>query len=161
VIQEYDEFYFSLPLFKKWHTNKKIIAEIGELTYDYLVIATGSKTNFWQQRRSAIVWKTIPQALNIRSFIENFEQGFNHWCGDQNSLINFVLVGGGPTGVELAGALAEMKVSFSKRLSRSWYFKMQITYSKWWSHLEYHEREIICCCRAILVNLRKSGKMCV
>jgi NADH dehydrogenase len=35
---------------------------------------------------------------------------------DQNSLINFVLVGGGPTGVELAGALAEMKVSFSKKI---------------------------------------------
>jgi NADH dehydrogenase len=42
---------------------------------------------------------------------------------DQNSLINFVLVGGGPTGVELAGALAEMKKPSFKRLSRSWYFQ--------------------------------------
>jgi NADH dehydrogenase len=55
--------------------------------------------------------KTIPQSLNIRSFIlENFEQAtLTSNQTEQNSLINFVLVGGGPTGVELAGALAEMK----------------------------------------------------
>jgi NADH dehydrogenase len=65
--------------------------------------------------------KTIPQALNIRSFIlENFEQAvLTTDVVDQNSLINFVLVGGGPTGVELAGALAEMKKPSCKRLSRS------------------------------------------
>ena len=55
--------------------------------------------------------KTIPQSLNIRSLIlENFEQAvLTTDVAEQNSLINFVLVGGGPTGVELAGALAEMK----------------------------------------------------
>ena len=55
--------------------------------------------------------KTIPQSLNIRSFIlENFEQAvLTTDVVEKNSLINFVLVGGGPTGVELAGALAEMK----------------------------------------------------
>jgi NADH dehydrogenase len=77
VIQEYD-FILGLPLFKNRYTNKKIIAEIGELTYDYLVIATGSKTNFFgnkEIKRNSMSMKTIPQALNIRSFIlENFEQ---------------------------------------------------------------------------------------
>jgi NADH dehydrogenase len=48
VIQEYDDFYFRLTTVQEIDTqNKKIIAEIGELTYDYLVIATGSKTNFF------------------------------------------------------------------------------------------------------------------
>jgi NADH dehydrogenase len=57
--------------------------------------------------------KTIPQSLNIRSLIlENFEQAvLTTDVAEQNSLINFVLVGGGPTGVELAGALAEMSHS--------------------------------------------------
>ena len=55
--------------------------------------------------------KTIPQSLNIRSLIlENFEQAvLTKDSAEKNTLINFVLVGGGPTGVELAGALAEMK----------------------------------------------------
>ena len=115
VIQEYDDFYFRLTTVQEIDTqNKKIIAEIGELTYDYLVIATGSKTNFFgnkEIKRNSMSMKTIPQALNIRSFIlENFEQAvLTTDVVDQNSLINFVLVGGGPTGVELAGALAEMK----------------------------------------------------
>jgi NADH dehydrogenase len=65
--------------------------------------------------------KTIPQALNIRSFIlENFEQAvLTTDVVDQNSLINFVLVGGGPTGVELAGALAEMKKAILQKIIRS------------------------------------------
>ncbi|MBC5841112.1 NAD(P)/FAD-dependent oxidoreductase [Flavobacterium sp. F-380] len=115
VIQEYDDFYFRLTSVQEIDTtNKKIIAEIGELTYDYLVIATGSKTNFFgnkEIKRHSMSMKTIPQALNIRSFIlENFEQAvLTTDVVEQNSLINFVLVGGGPTGVELAGALAEMK----------------------------------------------------
>ena len=115
VIQEYEDFYFRLTKVQEIDTsNKKIIAEIGELTYDYLVIATGSKTNFFGNKeimRNSMSMKTIPQALNIRSFIlENFEQAvLTTDKVDQNSLINFVLVGGGPTGVELAGALAEMK----------------------------------------------------
>jgi NADH dehydrogenase len=115
VIQEYDDFYFRLTTVQEIDTaNNKIIAEIGELNYDYLVIATGSKTNFFGNKeimRNSMSMKTIPQALNIRSFIlENFEQAvLTTDKVDQNSLINFVLVGGGPTGVELAGALAEMK----------------------------------------------------
>ena len=115
VIQEYDEFYFRLTNVQEIDTkNQKIIAEIGELSYDYLVIATGSKTNYFGNKeieRNSMAMKTIPQSLNIRSLIlENFEQAvLTTDVAEQNSLINFVLVGGGPTGVELAGALAEMK----------------------------------------------------
>lgn len=115
VIQEYDDIYFRLTSVKEIDTtNKKVITEIGDLSYDYLVIATGSKTNYFGNKeieRNSMSMKTIPQSLNIRSLIlENFEQAVlleNE--EDRNRLINFVLVGGGPTGVELAGALAEMK----------------------------------------------------
>jgi NADH dehydrogenase len=84
----------------------------------YLVIATGSKTNYFGNKieRNSMAMKTIPQSLNIRSLIlENFEQAvLTTDVAEQNSLINFVLVGGGPTGVELAGALAEMKSHSAK-----------------------------------------------
>lgn len=115
VIQEFDDFYFRLTNVKEVDTaNKKVITEIGDLRYDYLVIATGSKTNYFGNKeieRNSMAMKTIPQSLNIRSLIlENFEQAvLLEDTNEKNRLINFVLVGGGPTGVELAGALAEMK----------------------------------------------------
>lgn len=115
VIQEYKDFYFRLTSVKEIDTeNQKIISEIGDLHYDYLVIATGSKTNYFGNKeieRNSMSMKTIPQSLNIRSLIlENFEQAvLTKDETERNALINFVLVGGGPTGVELAGALAEMK----------------------------------------------------
>ena len=115
VVQEYKNFFFrlgSVNHIDKLHNT--VIADIGELSYDYLVIATGSKTNFFgntEIERNSMSMKTIPQSLNIRSLIlENFEQALLlNDESERNSLINFCLVGGGPTGVELAGALAEMK----------------------------------------------------
>lgn len=115
VIQGFPDFYFRLASVKEINPeNKKIITETDELHYDYLVIATGSKTNFFGNKeieRNAMSMKTIPQSLNIRSLIlENFEQAvFTTDENERESLMNFVLVGAGPTGVELAGALAEMK----------------------------------------------------
>ncbi|MBC5863967.1 NAD(P)/FAD-dependent oxidoreductase [Flavobacterium turcicum] len=115
VIQEYRDFYFRLTNVQEIDTqNQKVSTEIGDLSYDYLVIATGSKTNFFGNKeieRNSMSMKTIPQSLNIRSLIlENFEQAvLTQDPTEQKALMNFVLVGGGPTGVELAGALAEMK----------------------------------------------------
>ncbi|WP_202924444.1 NAD(P)/FAD-dependent oxidoreductase [Flavobacterium phycosphaerae] len=115
VIQEYKDFYFRLTSVKEIDTvNQKIISEIGDLYYDYLVMATGSKTNYFGNKeieRNSMSMKTIPQSLNIRSLIlENFEQAvLTKEMNESNALTNFVLVGAGPTGVELAGALAEMK----------------------------------------------------
>jgi NADH dehydrogenase len=115
VIQGFPDFYFRLTTVKEIDTqNQKIISEIGDLHYDYLVIATGSKTNYFGNKeieRNAMSMKTIPQSLNIRSLIlENFEQAvLSNDSNERNALMNFVLVGAGPTGVELAGALAEMK----------------------------------------------------
>lgn len=94
--------------------HKKIITSIGELTYDILVLATGSKTNYFGNKnieKHSMPMKTIPQSLNIRSLIlENLEEALlTKDLAARNALMNFVIVGGGPTGVELAGALAEMK----------------------------------------------------
>ncbi|WP_136666972.1 NAD(P)/FAD-dependent oxidoreductase [Flavobacterium sp. H122] len=115
VIQGCKDFYFRLTSVKEIDVqNQKVFSEIGDLHYDYLVIATGSKTNYFGNKeieRNSMSMKTIPQSLNIRSLIlENFEQAvLTKDPAERNALMNFVLVGGGPTGVELAGALAEMK----------------------------------------------------
>ncbi|TDR25246.1 NAD(P)/FAD-dependent oxidoreductase [Flavobacterium cheniae] len=115
IVQEYKDFYFRLAEVREIDAeNNTVYADIGELKYDYLVIATGSKTNYFGNKeieRNSMAMKTIPQSLNIRSLIlENFEQALlTNDIDERHSLMNFVLVGGGPTGVELAGALAEMK----------------------------------------------------
>ena len=115
VIKEYKDFYFRLGDVKEIDAvNNRIIADIGDLEYDYLVVATGTKTNYFGNKeieRNSMSMKTIPQSLNIRSLIlESFEAALlTDDEAERESLMNFVLVGGGPTGVELAGALAEMK----------------------------------------------------
>lgn len=92
----------------------KIQTSIGELAYDYLVMATGSRTNFFGNKsieKNAIWMKTIPQALNIRSLIlENLEQAvITEDLEKRKTLLNFVVAGAGPTGVELSGAIAEVR----------------------------------------------------
>lgn len=115
LMQNKANFYFRMAQVIEVNTNENIlITDIGSLTFDYLLIATGSKSNFFGNEdieRYAISMKTIPNALSIRSLIiENFEMAlYTNDLQEKKSLINFVLVGAGPTGVELAGALAEMK----------------------------------------------------
>ncbi|MFN8295151.1 MAG: NAD(P)/FAD-dependent oxidoreductase [Chitinophagales bacterium] len=97
--------------------SQKIHTDIGDLHYDYLVIATGSTTNFFNFSKEVsgkmMQMKDIPQALNLRSFIlENFEEALLTYDeSKKEELINISIVGGGPTGVELAGALGEMRKS--------------------------------------------------
>jgi NADH dehydrogenase len=94
---------------------KKIIeTSIGPLPYDILIIATGSMTNFFGMEgveRNAMNLKSVPDALNLRSFIlQNFEQALlARTKEEQKELMNFVIVGAGPTGVEISGSLAELK----------------------------------------------------
>lgn len=115
LMQNKKDFYFRMAQVIELQTNDQfVLTDIGTLTYDYLIIATGSKTNFFGNKdieRYAISMKTIPNALSIRSLIiENFEHALlTDDLQEKKSLMNFVLVGAGPTGVELAGALAEMK----------------------------------------------------
>jgi len=115
ILIGYDNFFFRLADVQEIEVEKKSLkTSIGPVSYDYLVVATGSETNFFgntELEKNAMVMKTIPQSLNLRSLIlENFEQALlTDDYHERDALMNFVIVGGGPTGVELAGALAEIK----------------------------------------------------
>jgi len=92
-----------------------ILTNIGAVQYDFLVIATGSTTNFFGNEmieNHSMPMKSIPEALNLRSLIlQSFEEALlKDSINAQEALMNFVIVGGGPTGVETAGALAELKM---------------------------------------------------
>ncbi|MDY0104173.1 MAG: NAD(P)/FAD-dependent oxidoreductase [Lentimicrobium sp.] len=93
---------------------KTIHTDAGDLTYDLLVMATGAATNFFgmqQIQERAFGMKTVGEALGIRNTIlKNYELALiaNSEL-ERNALMNIVIVGGGPTGVELSGALADMR----------------------------------------------------
>lgn len=115
IFKNQKNFTFRMTDAERVETAKKIIhTSIGEIPYDYLVIATGSDTNFFGQKEIehfSMAMKTIPEALNLRSMIlQNLEEALIETDPvRKSSLLNFVVVGGGPTGVELSGALAELK----------------------------------------------------
>ena len=115
ILKDFPNFYFRLADVSEIDTEKsKVISNIGSLKFDYLVVASGSKTNFFGNKSiedNSMEMKTIPQSLNLRSLIlENFEDALlTSNLHERNALMNFVIVGAGPTGVELAGALAEIK----------------------------------------------------
>jgi NADH dehydrogenase len=94
--------------------NKILKTSMGDIVYNYLVIATGCTTNYYNfepVKNKLLTLKSITDALDIRSFImQNLEEA--SVVGDplkQESLINIAIVGGGPAGIEIAGTLAEMK----------------------------------------------------
>jgi NADH:ubiquinone reductase (H+-translocating) len=93
---------------------KQLNTNIGIIDYDILVLATGSTTNFYHNKdmeRLSMPMKSIPEALNLRSLIlQHFEEALLQETEEQRqAYLNFIVVGGGPTGVETAGALAELK----------------------------------------------------
>jgi len=121
----------SFPLRKAFHNSKnvhirmaelkqvlpyqnKIVTDTEEISYDVLVLAMGADTNFFgnQQISShAFPMKSTVEAIRLRHrFIQNFEDALTAKTDDElQRLMNVVIVGGGPTGVELSGALSEMK----------------------------------------------------
>ncbi|MFD3003263.1 NAD(P)/FAD-dependent oxidoreductase [Pontibacter toksunensis] len=112
---EFEDFHFRLvKVIGINPTVKTVSTLIGDLPYDYLVVATGTKSNYFgndQVKKYSFPLKQIPDALNLRSqLLQCFEQA-NMTINPEikQSLMNVVIVGGGPTGVELAGALAEMR----------------------------------------------------
>jgi len=90
---------------------KVVETSIGRFAYDYLVIATGTRTNYYGNQaieENTMALKSTYQAMNVRnSTLMNFEKIL--YTEDKGALNNIVIVGGGATGVELAGAFAEMK----------------------------------------------------
>lgn len=86
----------------------------GPLQYDYLIISSGAKTNYFgneNMQRYALPLKTVPDALNMRSqLMQLFEwASLNASPALKEHMLNVVLVGAGPTGVEMAGALSELR----------------------------------------------------
>lgn len=121
----------SFPLRKAFHNSKnvririaelqqvnaaagKIITDQGEMEYDVLVLATGADTNFFGNKNlidNAFPMKSTVEALQLRhGLIQNFEDALKATMPEQmERLMTVVVVGGGPTGVELSGAIAELK----------------------------------------------------
>ncbi len=94
--------------------NQKILTSIGWIKYDYLVIASGSTTNFHNfesVKDKLLTLKSVPDALTLRnSIFRNLERAMaENRKKPLEEIINIAIVGGGPAGLELAGALAEMK----------------------------------------------------
>ncbi len=92
----------------------RVITNLGFVRYDYLVVATGSSTNFYGLKNienNSIGLKSINDAINLRSWIlQNLEKAIDGSTDEEKQkLTKFVVVGGGPAGVEMAGALAEFK----------------------------------------------------
>lgn len=93
---------------------KTVHTGIGDIQYDYLVLAQGATTNYFNNdrlRKNAYSMKSVSEALLLRNtLLQNYEMALDaENKGKRSSLLNVVIVGGGPTGVELAGAIAEMK----------------------------------------------------
>lgn len=115
ILKKHRNFHFRLAtVISVEPESDSISTNIGTLSYDYLVIATGTQTNYFGNlsvEQNAMPMKSVPQALNIRSLtLQNFERAdllSNE--EERTALLNFCIVGGGPTGVELAGAFAELK----------------------------------------------------
>jgi len=96
------------------HEQKRIYAELGYLNYDYLVSALGATTNYYgneELQRNTLPMKSIGEALLLRNTIlTHFEKSIStRSYSERQKLIDVVVVGGGATGVEVAGALGEMK----------------------------------------------------
>lgn len=93
------------------YKQKVIETAVGNYSYDYLVIATGSRTNYFNNyeiEKNSLSLKSTFNAMTIRNkTLMNFEKIL--FKDDEDGLYNIVIVGGGATGVELAGAFAEMK----------------------------------------------------
>ncbi len=94
--------------------NNTIETNLGEISYDFLVMAIGADTNFFGNQNiaeKALPMKSVGEALGLRNrLLESFEKALvSDNDEDRTGLLNIVVVGGGPTGVELSGTLAEMK----------------------------------------------------
>lgn len=100
-------------------TDKTVISSIGTISYDFLVIAIGVDTAYFGMeniKANAYPMKSVDEALEIRNHIfQNMEESFTN---PDPALCNIVIAGGGATGVEIAGALADMK-RFSTKKKRN------------------------------------------
>ena len=115
IFHKYTDFIFRMCEVTEIERDKKSInTSIGNIEYDFLIIAMGCDTNYYGNAKlkdTTLALKSTSDALYMRNcLLENIENAIN--TSDislRKQLLSFVIVGGGPTGVEMAGALAEMK----------------------------------------------------
>jgi len=115
IFKKYKNFHFRMEEINEVDTDNNLVkTQAGSYRYDLLVIATGSEPNYFGNNNisaNSISLKNINDALSLRSTVfKEFENAlFKINVEEKKVLLNFVIVGGGPTGVEIAGALAELK----------------------------------------------------
>lgn len=114
MFRKQKNFNFRLAEVKKIHLeSQEVETDIGNIHYDYLVVATGATTNFFGNpdlEYFTLPMKNLKEAVQIRSFlIQNIEASLQKDSLERQAHLNFVIVGGGPTGVELSGAIAEIR----------------------------------------------------
>ncbi|MGN0086554.1 MAG: NAD(P)/FAD-dependent oxidoreductase [Alloprevotella sp.] len=115
LFQKRKNFYYRMAEVRSIFPEYKIIqTSIGKCHYDYLVLAAGTTTNFFGNKHveeEAMPMKNVSEAMGLRNaLLDNFERALT--CSrdqERQELLNVVIVGGGATGVEIAGALSEMK----------------------------------------------------
>ncbi len=115
IFQHKKDFIFRVAEAVEIKSSENILqTSLGEIKYDVLVIATGSTTNYFGNKEienNGMPLKGVVDALNLRSLLlQNMEKQLTETDNNEiQKLQNIVIVGGGPTGVEIAGALAELK----------------------------------------------------
>lgn len=115
IFKNQKNFHFRMAEVKSVDAKNNVLeTNIGDISYSYLVLATGSNTNFFGNKmieEHAIGMKSLIEAVQIRNYVlKQFEESL--LISDEASIrpkLNFVMVGAGPTGVELAGAFAELR----------------------------------------------------
>ncbi|HUC80006.1 MAG TPA: NAD(P)/FAD-dependent oxidoreductase [Flavisolibacter sp.] len=133
MFQEKDNVRFHMGSLQKVDlATNSIETENGVLSYDYLVLALGTETNYFGMQnvqQSGLPMKTIDEALNLRNtLLLNMEKAVKAKDkAERDRLLNIVIAGGGPTGVELAGMLAELGSNIAR--------KEYPEFTDWGSHL--------------------------
>lgn len=121
LFQGKKDFFFRMAKVESVNTDKKIInTTVGEIDYDYLVMAFGAKTNFFGNKdieATTLPMKSVSEAMRLRNTIlRNLELALTEEDpARKQALMNIVVVGGGASGVEIAGAVAEMKKNIIAR----------------------------------------------
>ena len=121
LFQGRKDFFFRMAEVKSVDSAKKTInTTVGEIEYDYLVLAFGAKTNFFGNKdieATTLPMKSVSEAMKLRNTIlRNLELALTEEDpARKQALMNIVVVGGGASGVEIAGAVAEMKKNIIAR----------------------------------------------
>ncbi|BAO56765.1 NAD(P)/FAD-dependent oxidoreductase [Nonlabens marinus] len=115
IVDENQDYLFRLTEVEQVNIKENYVTtSIGDISYDHLIIATGTKTNFFgndQIEKNALSMKSVPESLDIRSLmLQNLEKAtITDDPKEQQKLMRIIMSGAGPTGVELSGAFAEFK----------------------------------------------------